>query len=68
MSADDASGSSGGLLESTDDGQSWSSIGPNGLAVTAVDITPDGTLFAGTIGKGIWRFGTETANQNASPQ
>ena len=57
VSVDETSGGSGGLLESTNDGQSWSALGPSTLPVAAVDVAPDGTVFAGTIGKGIWRFG-----------
>jgi hypothetical protein len=47
----------GGLFETTDDGDSWTNIGPAAQAINVVDIAPDGTLYAGTIGNGIWRFG-----------
>jgi photosystem II stability/assembly factor-like uncharacterized protein len=56
-SANEVGGGPGGLFMSTDDGQTWKAIGPDTLGVNVVDIAPDGTLYAGTIGKGVWRFG-----------
>jgi hypothetical protein len=56
VSANENQGGLGGLFETTDDGLSWRNIGPATQAINVVDIAPDGTLYAGTIGSGIWRF------------
>ena len=57
-SQDETQGGPGGLARSLDDGQTWSAFGPSGLAVLAVDESlADGSLYVGTIGSGIWRFG-----------
>jgi photosystem II stability/assembly factor-like uncharacterized protein len=57
VSADETQGGPGGLLKSADDGQSWNAFGPATVPIDALDVASDGSLFAGTIGKGVWRFG-----------
>ncbi len=58
VSVDDTQGGPGGLDHSGDDGMTWAAFGPMGVPVAVVDESPaDGTLYAGTIGKGVWRYG-----------
>jgi hypothetical protein len=57
VSTDETQGGAGGLLRSTDDGQSWEVFGPAMQPAGVVDVAPDGTVFAGTIGHGVWRHG-----------
>ena len=57
VSHDDTGEHPGGLLQSTDGGASWSAIGPDGVDVVVLDFDPDtGALFAGTLGRGVWRY------------
>jgi hypothetical protein len=56
-SANETNGGPGGLFETQDDGKTWTSIGPDTQGVGAADVAADGTLYAGTIGKGVWRRG-----------
>jgi len=51
-------GSTHGAFRSTDDGASWTPIS-TGLTkpkVTSLTVAPDGDVFAGTIGSGVWRL------------
>jgi photosystem II stability/assembly factor-like uncharacterized protein len=57
VSANETQGGPGGLFKSIDDGQSWSTFGPSTVPINAVGVAPDGTIYAGTIGQGVWRFG-----------
>jgi len=58
VSLDETQGGPGGLARSRDDGVTWSPFGPPGKPVSVIDESPtDGTIWAGTIGDGIWRFG-----------
>jgi photosystem II stability/assembly factor-like uncharacterized protein len=58
VSQTDTQGGTGGLLRSTDDGKTWPVLGPT-VGSHAVDVShADGTIFVGTIGKGVWRYGT----------
>jgi photosystem II stability/assembly factor-like uncharacterized protein len=57
VAADETQGGVGGLLKSTDDGQTWSAAGPPSRPVAAIEIAPDGTTYAGTIGYGLFRLG-----------
>jgi photosystem II stability/assembly factor-like uncharacterized protein len=58
VSANETQGGLGGLFKSVDDGQSWQSFGPNTVPVCSVGVASDGAIYAGTIGKGVWRFGS----------
>ena len=57
VSANETQGGPGGLFKSVDDGQSWSAFGPSTVPISSVGIASDGTIYAGTIGQGVWRFG-----------
>jgi photosystem II stability/assembly factor-like uncharacterized protein len=57
VSANETQGGPGGLFKSTDDGQSWSNFGPSTVPVSSVAVATNGTIYAGTIGQGVWRFG-----------
>jgi photosystem II stability/assembly factor-like uncharacterized protein len=52
-----ANDTTGGLLKTTNGGQSWSPIGPPQVGIHAVVVASDGALYAGTLGQGIWRLG-----------
>jgi photosystem II stability/assembly factor-like uncharacterized protein len=57
VSANENQGGPGGLFKSTSDGQSWSDFGPNTVPMSSVGVASDGTIYAGTVGQGVWRFG-----------
>jgi photosystem II stability/assembly factor-like uncharacterized protein len=58
VSLDETQGGPGGLDQSSDDGASWAPLGPDTVPVAVLDQDPiDGTLYAGTVGKGVWRYG-----------
>jgi photosystem II stability/assembly factor-like uncharacterized protein len=57
VSANETQGGKGGLFKSTDDGESWEDFGPDTVPVDSVGVASDGTIYAGTIGHGVWRFG-----------
>jgi photosystem II stability/assembly factor-like uncharacterized protein len=57
VSANETQGGPGGLFKSTDDGQSWSAFGPSAVPISSVGVASHGTIYAGTIGQGVWRFG-----------
>ena len=57
VSANETQGGPGGLFKSTDDGQTWENFGPSSVPVNSVAVASDGTIYAGTIGKGVWRYG-----------
>lgn len=46
-----------GIFRSTDNGESWTQVSPNlaSTMVPALTVSPNGNIFAGTIGKGIFR-------------
>ena len=47
----------GGLFVSSNAGRLWSSrrFGPGSIYIYAVDVGPDRTVYAGTVGDGLWR-------------
>ena len=47
----------GGLFKSTNDGQSWTPVGPNGVPIESAVVASDGTIYVGTTGQGVWRLG-----------
>ncbi len=56
---DETQGGPGGLDFTKDDGQSWAPFGPDTVPVSVIDQDPsDGTLYVGTVGQGVWRYGT----------
>jgi len=57
-SLDETQGGPGGIARTTDDGVTWPTFGPATIPVVALDESPtDGALYAGTIGRGVWRYG-----------
>jgi len=58
VSSGDGGAHNSGLLRSTDDGKTWTDIGPDKIVFEALDIdATTGTLYGGTLGNGLWRFG-----------
>jgi hypothetical protein len=46
-----------GVLKTTDDGATWTSIGPDTEYVISADLDPaTGALYIGTLGSGVWRL------------
>ena len=57
VGANETQGGLGGLFKSTDDGQSWKNFCPNTVPISSAVVAADGTIYAGTVGQGVWRYG-----------